>query len=76
MTSLRKFRDILTGPQRRTAVGLLGLMLIGMMLETVSVGLILPAIALMTQPDLADGHWRLFSISWAPPRKRGLWSPA
>src|ERR1700674_4404827 len=53
MTMFRKFRDILTISQRRTALGLLGLMVIGMLLETVGVGLILPAIALMTRSDLA-----------------------
>jgi ABC-type multidrug transport system fused ATPase/permease subunit len=46
--------DVLTRRQRQAAVGLLLLMFVGMLLETLGVGLIVPALALMTHVDL--GH--------------------
>jgi ABC-type multidrug transport system fused ATPase/permease subunit len=49
----RKIWSLLAPTERRSAVVLLGLMLIGMVLETLSVGLVIPAIALMTQSDYA-----------------------
>ena len=48
----RKLWGILTLAERRRAVVLLGLMLIGMVLEMLSVGLVVPALALLTQQDL------------------------
>jgi ABC-type multidrug transport system fused ATPase/permease subunit len=50
---LRKLRRILTPSQRRGALGLLGLMIVGMSLETLSTGIVIPAIALLMQQDLA-----------------------
>jgi ABC-type multidrug transport system fused ATPase/permease subunit len=44
---------LLTPEQQRAAIVLLGLMLIGMVLETLGVGLVIPALALMTQGDVA-----------------------
>lgn len=44
---------MLTPAERRSAVALLGLMLIGMVLETLGVGLIVPTLALVTQRDFA-----------------------
>jgi ABC-type multidrug transport system fused ATPase/permease subunit len=49
---LRKIRFLLTASQRKSALGLLGLMVLGMTLETLCTGLVIPAIALMTQQDL------------------------
>jgi ABC-type multidrug transport system fused ATPase/permease subunit len=53
---LRKLRRILTPTQRRSALGLLGLMIVGMTLETASTGMVIPAIALMMQQDLAANY--------------------
>ena len=53
---LRKLRWTLTPSQRRGALGLLGLMIVGMSLETLSTGMVIPAIALMMQLDLATTY--------------------
>jgi len=53
MTILKKLWVILVAEQRRAAIVLLLLMLIGMVLETLGIGLVIPALALMTQDDLA-----------------------
>ncbi len=53
MTTAQKLWHLLTPDQRRAAIVLLGLMLIGMVLETFGIGLVIPALALMTQSDLA-----------------------
>jgi ABC-type multidrug transport system fused ATPase/permease subunit len=49
--TVRKLWWVMTARQRRGAAVLLVLMVIGMFLETLSVGLVVPAISLMTQPD-------------------------
>jgi ABC-type multidrug transport system fused ATPase/permease subunit len=53
MTLPQKLWHLLTAPQRHGAVMLLGLMLIGTVLETLGIGLVVPALALMTQDNLA-----------------------
>ena len=53
MTTSQKLWRLLSAQQRRSAGVLLGLMLVGMLLETFGVGLIIPAMAMMTQNDLA-----------------------
>ena len=45
---------LLTSSQRRRAIGLFSLMLLGMALETFSIGLVIPVIAFLTQPDYAE----------------------
>lgn len=45
--------QILNHQQRRAAIVLFGLSLIGMVLEAVGIGLVIPALALMTQRDIA-----------------------
>ncbi len=52
MNTLWLLWDVLTRRQQRAAVALLLLMLVGMVLETLGVGLIIPALALMTHADL------------------------
>jgi len=52
-TTSTKLWYLLTSAQRRVALVLVGAMLIGMVLETLSIGLVIPALALMTQSDLA-----------------------
>ena len=53
MLTLRKILDILTPTERKNALLLLCLMVIGMMLETLGVGLVIPAISLLTQENIA-----------------------
>ncbi len=52
MQTLSKIWQLMLPEQRRSAAILLGLMLVGMVLETLGVGLVVPAFALMTQGDL------------------------
>lgn len=52
MSIFQKLWHILNRHQRRAAIVLLGMMLIGMVLETLGVGLVVPALTLMTQSDL------------------------
>jgi len=56
LSTARKIWDLLTFAERRSAVVLLGLMLIGMVLETLGVGLVIPAIALLTQSEFARNY--------------------
>ena len=42
---------ILTGRERRKLCGILALMLFGTVLDTLSIGLVIPAVALLTQPN-------------------------
>ena len=53
---LPKIRRLLTPAERRGALVLLALMLVGMTLETLCTGLVIPAIALMMQQDLATTY--------------------
>ena len=52
MTVVQKLWHLLTLEQRRAAIVLMGLMLIGMVLETLGIGLVIPALALMAQGDM------------------------
>ena len=61
-TTARKIWSLLTPAERRSAVALLGLMIIGMLLETLGVGLVIPALALLTQSDLAHSYPALQSL--------------
>jgi len=56
MDAIQKLWHLLTANQRRAAIVQLVLMLIGMILETLSIGLVIPAMALMTQSDLATRY--------------------
>jgi ATP-binding cassette, subfamily B, bacterial PglK len=55
-TLSRKIWNILTGPERKQALVLLGMMAIGMVLETLGIGLVIPAILLITQEDLGASY--------------------
>ena len=63
-----KVWDMLMPAERRNALVLLALMLIGMVLETLGVGLVIPALALLTQSDIAldirhfNRYWKLWEI--------------
>jgi len=52
MTLPQKFWYILTPTHRYSSIILLGLMLIGMLLETLGIALVIPVFAIMTQDDL------------------------
>ncbi len=52
LSTPRKIWSLLIPAERRSAVVLLGLMFIGMALETVGVGLVIPVMSLLTQSDL------------------------
>jgi hypothetical protein len=51
--TLSKIHQFLTPAERKSAAVLLGLMVVGMVLETLGIGLVIPAIALLMQDDLA-----------------------
>jgi ABC-type multidrug transport system fused ATPase/permease subunit len=53
--ALRKLLDLLTPVQRRSAFFLIALMIGGMALETLGIGLVVPALTLLTRPELASG---------------------
>jgi ABC-type multidrug transport system fused ATPase/permease subunit len=53
MSLPEKLYQLMTSDQRREAAGLFGLMLIGMVLETLGIGLVIPVLAIMSQGDLA-----------------------
>lgn len=65
----RKIWDLLTSDQRRSAIGLLALMLIGTVLETLGIGLVVPAIAVFTKPDFLRG------FPWLRPVLEALGNP-
>ncbi|MFA7239068.1 MAG: ABC transporter ATP-binding protein [Sulfuricellaceae bacterium] len=52
----RKIWELLGDAEHSNAIVLLCLMFIGMLLETLGVGLVIPALALLTQPDFAGKH--------------------
>ena len=58
-STLTKVWALLTRQQRKSAIALLGLMIIGMVLETLSVGLVIPVIALIMDENLAKSYPRL-----------------
>jgi len=57
--TIRKFFFILPRPERRGALALLALMVIGMALEVLCTGMVIPAIALMTQQDVVTNYPQL-----------------
>ena len=59
MTTSAKIYSLLTSSERKNAVMLLLLMFIGMGLEIMGIGLVIPAIALMSKQDLALSYPRL-----------------
>ena len=56
VSTARKIWDLLTSAERRSAVALFGVMFIGILLETLGIGLVIPAIALLTQRDFASNY--------------------
>jgi ABC-type multidrug transport system fused ATPase/permease subunit len=62
MTTLRAVFRLLTPSERRRGVTLVGLMLVGMVLETLGAGVVIPAVALLTQNDLTTRYPRLAPV--------------
>lgn len=56
MEIFHKFRSLLTKAEQRGALVLLCMMVVGMMLETLGVGLVVPLIGLMMQDDIATKY--------------------
>lgn len=56
MTTFKKFAALLDHVQRRQALGLLGLMLIGMVLEIFGIGLVIPALIVISDSDFPTSH--------------------
>lgn len=56
MSTAKKLLQVLSPSQRRAAVGLLCLMLIGTVLETLGIGLVIPVITVMTRADLTADY--------------------
>jgi ABC-type multidrug transport system fused ATPase/permease subunit len=52
----RKIWGLLTAAERRSAIILLGLLFVGTVVETLGVGLVIPAIVLLTQRDFASHY--------------------
>lgn len=62
MNTFAKIHALLTPAERRGALVLLALMMVGMLLETLGVGLVIPAITLMMQGDLVAKYPLIASI--------------
>jgi len=62
---LHKIWGLLTFEERRTAAMLLVAMIVGMLLETLGIGLVIPALALLTQRDFVNNYPVLQPILWA-----------
>ena len=56
MSTARKILSLLTVPERRNALVLLSLMTLGAALETLGIGLVIPAIAVLIQSDPATSY--------------------
>lgn len=61
-STVNKIWDLLTSTERHSAIVLLGLMFIGMVLETLGVGVVIPALGLLTQGDAVRNYPALQSI--------------
>jgi len=56
MQVFRRFWSLLSGQQKKRAIALILLMIVGMLLETLGIGLIVPLIGLLMQDDLPRRH--------------------
>ncbi|MBL1293406.1 MAG: ABC transporter ATP-binding protein [Thiotrichales bacterium] len=65
-STVRKIWALLTSDERRSAVILLGLMFVGMLLETLGVGLVIPALVLLTQADVAHDYQPILQMLGNP----------
>ena len=66
---LRKIHDLLTPSERRRAVLLLALLAAGMLAEALGIGLVIPAVALMLRPDIAERYPESGSVEFDAERE-------
>ena len=73
-TTYLKIYSLLTLSERRGVIVLLALMVVGMLLETLGIGLIIPVISLMMQEDLLINYPSFASILnfWGNPSQTEL----
>jgi ABC-type multidrug transport system fused ATPase/permease subunit len=62
MTTVRKLWFMLDRNQKRAALILMGAMLVGMVLETLGIGLVIPALGLMASKDIAATYPSLAAL--------------
>lgn len=62
IATLAKVRELLTPAERKSALALLGLMFVGMVLETLGVGFVIPVVAVLMQDDLAARYPAVSSV--------------
>lgn len=56
MSIIKKIKKLLTKPQKKELIILTILIIIGMLLEMLSLGVMIPALSLMLEPDFANKH--------------------
>lgn len=61
-STIRKIWSLLTPKERKSVIILLGLIFVGMLLETLGVGLVIPAIALLTQNNFVQKYPALLPV--------------
>lgn len=69
MSVFSKVHALLTPSERRAAVVLLGMMVVGAVLETLGLGLVIPALAIFMEPNLAATY------PWVQPTLDALGNP-
>lgn len=62
LSTAQKLLDLLSPSEKRSAAALLGLMCVGAVLETLSVGLVVPLVVLLTQQDLTKTYPKFQSL--------------
>jgi ABC-type multidrug transport system fused ATPase/permease subunit len=74
MSQIKAILAILSPAERRRAYGLLGLMIIGMVVETLGIGLVVPAIAIFMEEDVGATYPRLrpLLVALGSPGKQSL----
>jgi len=60
---------LLTSTERRTLIGIIFLILVGMVLETLSLGIVVPVVAILTQDDYATKYKWLSDQLGSPSRE-------
>lgn len=62
MRNYQKILQILTAPERKKLFFIFGLMLVGMILETMGIGMIIPVLSIMTNPDLIENNHFVYRV--------------
>lgn len=74
MSQIKAILAILSPAERRHAYGLLGLMIVGMVVETLGIGLVVPAIAIFMEDDVGTAYpvLRPLLVALGSPDKHNL----